>query len=199
MSQELPCTIERFTEVWRGNDGAELLSVIIEYPVLNLCGTPARKINAYYTRRNNKFAETCKKILLTRSSETSNTPLKVTLTTRITFIGENLVSLLNLAEFGGAAKSRVCADLWSLESGAPLPYTSLFPEVRNPKRHILNLVRSEIERQPERGFRTFYPGALKRLRSAFSVQNIFLNSQGKAVILFPRGSIASDVCEFVIN
>ncbi|MDR2360234.1 MAG: hypothetical protein LBD85_03000 [Oscillospiraceae bacterium] len=199
MVREMPYTTEKFTEIWRGKDGREALSVSIEYPALTLHSTPARKINAYYARRNRQFTEICKKILPRRTADISGLPVKAILTTQITYIDAKRVSLLNAVDFNGAARARICADLWSLESGTPLPYTALFPETRNPKGHILKLVRSEIRRQSERGFHTFYPGALKRMRSAFAARNIFLNSGGEAVILFPRGTIAPDVCEFVVK
>jgi hypothetical protein len=200
MDNQTVYSLEKETEIWRVGD-EELLTVSIEYPLFTALGKS--KINSYYVRRNKKFMALCKKRILPKIVLFECVkPVEVRMKSRVTYCGDNILSVLTDVTFSAFAETARIADIWDCKTGTPLSLSDLFPNTANVKKLIMRQVTERIAHRSEMMMCPYYPDAVKRAKRCFSADNIYIAASGEPVLFYPQNTIAprsEGFVQFVIN
>jgi hypothetical protein len=182
-------SLERETELWRDGERV-ILSVTIEFPLFAGISKAVRRINKYYKQRNGKFTELCKRSLMKFDDGT-----EAALLSRLTFSDDEYISVLSETSFSGHAESSRTADIWRVTDGAPVLLRDRLPE--KSERELRKYAANEISRRLKTDPAMYYPDAAKRAERHFSAENVYLNSEGNAILYYQQNTVAPRSTGFV--
>jgi len=185
---------EKQTEVWRDGE-VDRLTVTMEFPVFDK-SKAAKRINKYYARRNKRFVELCKRVLLSKKASLPDHSANALLRSRVTYNEDGKLSVITdtRVEFGcvDCPTPQVVndelrfADIWDTRTGTPLTLSALGFSKRRVQRKIFE----EIAELCRCGRAYLYPDAVKRAERHFSAKNIYISSSGQLYLFFQPNTIA---------
>ncbi|MDR0857685.1 MAG: RsiV family protein [Oscillospiraceae bacterium] len=182
-------SIERETELWREEERV-VLTVAIEFPLFAGTSKAIRRINKYYSQRNSKFIELCKRSLMKFCDGT-----EAALQSRVVFADENYISIVSDTGFSGHAESSRTADVWRVSDGIPVLLRDLLPG--KAERELRKFAASELTRRLNIDPALYYPDVEKRAGRHFSAENFYISADGKITLFYQQNTVAPRSCGFV--
>jgi hypothetical protein len=193
---------EKQNEIW-SDKGNSILSLEIEFFSFKANGDNGaiKRINRYYLHMNRQLVRYCKNRLLPKALALYRECLNrgdafagfnVTSKTMLCYNDNGILSLhTDVTEYDGSYCFTVrFGDVWSLNTGFPLPMSFFFPKKTNYKKRLKNFAAKEVQRLRDREFGAYYDHARKNCSKHFSPENFYITSDG-LVIFYPMYSIAS--------
>ena len=151
-------------------------------------------VQRYYDRLATLWRERWERELYVRAcldlaqSRADGVPFRVweaALTAPSVWQGEGMLSLYQeAAERHGTQRQLVVpmGDTWSLDAGAPIPLSALFPGERRWRERLLDQVEEQARARVDSGLTFLERGCLSRLRELFSPRRFYLT--GESLVLF---------------
>ena len=168
-------------------------------------GRGARRISRYYTRLNRwlrsqwehqAFPAACAALQSARAASLPFQPFEETVSFQCTRNGEGLFSLYWDSRWsaGGPRALSRWGDTWSLDTGAPLAMSDLFPKHTNLSQLLIPLAEEQAGAALRSGTACFYSNYNQLLREHFDPKHFYIQAD-HLIFFYPPDTIAPPEAE----